>query len=742
MIRSPGEPRVGALGGRQRVAATATVVAGEVSRLLRLGNGSVVGGRVGLAIDPGLVKGLSVGKRCALVSGTNGKTTTTRLLVAALGGPEVVASSGAGANLPAGVAAALASSVSKKVAVLEVDEAYLGSVAVSTAPEVIALLNLSRDQLDRVNEVRMLAQRWRNALIALSSVAGPRVTVVANADDPLVTWAAQANAAGPTGGQPSEGTGDGSRLRVLFVAAGELWHEDATGCPSCGGRITFEPAGGWWCDCGFARPELHASLTPAGLELADGRLVPISLSMPARCNRANAAMAAVAASVMGTDVADALAAMSSVREVEGRFSTVRIDGITTRLLLAKNPAGWAELLDLLSGSDLPVVVGINSRIADGHDPSWLWDVPFEQLAGRFVVATGERCMDLAVRLKYAGVEHRLEGGQRKALKAAQNSEVEYVGNYTAFQQLRTSLAGRIGTARVGTAGGGRRKHPPAVTSGVTFKAQPVPMVGATGLESSLRIAIVHPDLLGTYGDGGNGKILACRAAWRGWPVELVLARSDRALPVADIYCLGGGEDGPQVEAAEILARSALNDAVSNGAVVLAVCAGFQIVGRSFPDAEGQSHEGLGLLDVVTVKNAGKRLVGEVVSDPSKPTLGAVDLEPFTGFENHSGLTHLGSGVMPLGTVRSGRGNGDDEATEGAVAGNVVGTYLHGPVLARNPALADALLSLATKQVPDSLDDSEERALREERLALAGQGDERAARKRSDLLSKLIRTRST
>ena len=221
----------------------------------------------------------------------------------------------------------------------------------------------------------MLAQRWHTALGELQSV-----TVVANADDPLVTWATQpldqaSEAHSPQEQSPQEQSPqDGASRRVLYVAAGDLWHEDATGCPACGGRITFAPGGGWSCECGFARPEVYASLTPAGLEFADGRVLPINLSMPARCNRANAAIAAVAASVMGTDAADALAAMSSVREVEGRFSTIRIDGVTTRLLLAKNPAGWAELLDLLEGSDQPVVVGINSRIADGHDPSWLWDV--------------------------------------------------------------------------------------------------------------------------------------------------------------------------------------------------------------------------------------------------------------------------------------------------------------------------------------------------------------------------------
>jgi UDP-N-acetylmuramyl tripeptide synthase len=259
---------------------------------------------------------------------------------------------------------------------------------------------------------------------------------VANADDPLVVWAAG-------GGSEAESEANSeAKSRVRYVAAGELWREDARGCPACGGRIALGEDGAWSCSCGFSRPQLYARLTADGLEIADGRVVPISLSLPARCNRANAAMAAVAAAVLGTDEAVALEAMAGVSEVEGRFSRITNDGVEARLLLAKNPAGWAELLDLLEGSETPVVVGINARIADGQDPSWLWDVPFERLAGRQLVATGERAADLGVRLKYAGVDHVVVRDQVAALSATGSAQVEYVGNYTAFQQLRRSVAPR------------------------------------------------------------------------------------------------------------------------------------------------------------------------------------------------------------------------------------------------------------------------------------------------------------
>jgi CobQ-like glutamine amidotransferase family enzyme len=241
--------------------------------------------------------------------------------------------------------------------------------------------------------------------------------------------------------------------------------------------------------------------------------------------------------------------------------------------------------------------------------------------------------------------------------------------------------------------------------------------------TSLRIAVVFPDLLGTYGDGGNGLLLARRAEWRGHQVDLCQATSDAALPEADIYCLGGGEDGPQVRAARTLIEDGtLARRVGDGAVVLAVCAGYQIVGASFPDAQGDPHPGLGLLDLTTTKGAGPRAVGEVVAEvteraPALPTL--------TGFENHGGRTTLGQGTVPLARVTRGVGNGDGSGTEGAVNGRVLGTYLHGPVLARNPALADLLLgwALGVDELTP-LDDSAATALRQERLGSTTGGTRR------------------
>ncbi|HEX6312287.1 MAG TPA: glutamine amidotransferase, partial [Acidimicrobiia bacterium] len=207
-------------------------------------------------------------------------------------------------------------------------------------------------------------------------------------------------------------------------------------------------------------------------------------------------------------------------------------------------------------------------------------------------------------------------------------------------------------------------------------------------DSVLRVGLVYPELLGTYGDRGNAVVLVQRARWRGHPAELVEVPASEPIPsLLDVYLFGGGEDDPQSMAAAGMRASGANvrQARANGAVVLAVCAGFQLIGHRYDTPEGESIEGLGLIDVVTRPGGGPRFIGEVVVEPEDPSLPRL-----TGFENHGGRTTLGAGERPLGRVITGVGNGD--GTDGVRAERLVGTYLHGPVLPRNPALADLLLS--------------------------------------------------
>ncbi|MHB2022531.1 MAG: type 1 glutamine amidotransferase [Mycobacteriales bacterium] len=226
-------------------------------------------------------------------------------------------------------------------------------------------------------------------------------------------------------------------------------------------------------------------------------------------------------------------------------------------------------------------------------------------------------------------------------------------------------------------------------------------------DSEMGVVLVYPSLLGTYGDGGNARVLAQRALWRGQRARVIEVGVDEALPEsADLFVLGGGEDTAQSLAVARLAADGTLGRVT--APIFAVCAGFQILGRDFLDASGRMQPGLGLLDVSTGRLPGQRAVGELLVEPFEAGIGTL-----TGYENHGGRTRLGPAARPLARVVVGTGNGD--GTEGARQDRVVATYLHGPALARNPGLADYLLSLVLGPLP-ALEDSEELELHRERIS--------------------------
>ncbi len=226
---------------------------------------------------------------------------------------------------------------------------------------------------------------------------------------------------------------------------------------------------------------------------------------------------------------------------------------------------------------------------------------------------------------------------------------------------------------------------------------------------SITIISIYPALLGTYGDAGNVLALRHQAALHGIVADVVEVAPGEPIPATgDLYVLGGGEDSAQTAAARgISADGALTVAAERGAAVLAICAGYQLLGEYFPDATSTPVPGLGLIDIRTDRLP-SRAVGELAADCALP-----GIPRLTGYENHGGATHRGAGVEPLGRVVTGVGNGD--GTEGAVSGHIVGTYLHGPGLARNPALADRLLGWCVGRDLEPVDQPDVDALREERL---------------------------
>ncbi len=379
----------------------------------------MIGGLVAMTLDRSILRQLGVGRRTVIITGTNGKSTTTRMTAAALSTLGAVATNAEGANMDAGLVAALAADRRAGLAALEVDEMHVPHVSDAVEPTALVLLNLSRDQLDRVGEINVIERTLRSGL-----ARHPNAVVVANCDDVLMTSAAY------------------DSPNVVWVAAGGSWANDSVSCPRSGEVIVREE--GHWYSTGadFKRPDPQWWFDDQTLFGPDGLAVPMRLALPGTVNRGNAAQAVAAAVALGADPAKAVAAVCMVDEVAGRYRTVRVGTHDARILLAKNPAGWQEALSMVDKHADGVVIAVNGQVPDGEDLSWLWDVRFEHFEQTRVVAAGERGTDLAVRLGYAGVEHTLVHDTVAAIESCPPGRVEVVANYTAFLQLNRRLTRR------------------------------------------------------------------------------------------------------------------------------------------------------------------------------------------------------------------------------------------------------------------------------------------------------------
>jgi lipid II isoglutaminyl synthase (glutamine-hydrolysing) len=434
--------------------------AATLSRLTRAGGGTTLPGRLLLAMDGAAIGRLAarLEKGSVVVSATNGKTTTSKMLAGLLEPELMVCHNRAGANLASGVASALLSAPDAALGLFEVDEAALPAVAAELRPAVVVLGNLFRDQLDRYGELEMVGERWASVT---GSLGDDRV-LVRNADDPLV-------ASLPSGSARvvSFGIADSS------AALAEMPHAaDSKWCARCGRRLVYTAVflghlGGWECAaCGLRRPALDVSAATVamhGLEACTFELrtplgaSPVRLPVPGLYNVYNALAAAAAACALGGVPLDRIVAgLERFDPAFGRFEQLHIAGRRVVLLLVKNPAGANEVLRTLAGDTDPreMVVALNDRIADGRDVSWIWDVDFELLSGNVsrVIATGTRAAEMGLRLSYAGVpagDLEVIADPARALDRAVSSgeaTVYLLATYTAMLELRAILVER-GVAR-------------------------------------------------------------------------------------------------------------------------------------------------------------------------------------------------------------------------------------------------------------------------------------------------------
>ena len=406
---------------RRKLARTAANLATTASRATGRGAGGMIGGLVANAIDPSIMNDLGGGRPVALVTGTNGKSTTTRMLTAALRTKYTVVSNEGGDNMDAGIISALLAGEDATHVVLECDELHVPHVAERLDASCLVLLNLSRDQLDRVGEINKIERALRACVNAR-----PDMTVIANCDDVLMTSVAW------------------DSPNVIWVSAGIGWLGDSVSCPRTGGSVIRD---GWdWYAVKklpngqeFRRPTTTWMITPEGIKHAD-TITPLELQLPGNANRGNATQAiAAAVECFDVPVAEAAAAAGTVDNVAGRYSTITHGDHQVHMLLAKNPAGWQEALSMVDRDADGLVIAVNGQVADGEDLSWLWDVVFESFEGIAVKAAGERSADLGVRLLYAGIEHETIPDPVAAIEACPPGKVEVLANYTAFRDLKKAL---------------------------------------------------------------------------------------------------------------------------------------------------------------------------------------------------------------------------------------------------------------------------------------------------------------
>jgi UDP-N-acetylmuramyl tripeptide synthase len=452
-------------GLRTAAAVTTAKVAAALSRRLGFGGGTALPGLVADAVAPRLASRLAarLGHGCILITGTNGKTTSARLVrnIAQAAGYWPVHNH-SGSNLMRGITACLIEATDargrlpqpeRRLGVFEVDEATLPEAAAALSPRVVAFTNLFRDQLDRYGEVESVAAVWRTAVAALP----PTTTVVLNADDPGVASLADA-CCGP----------------VLFYAVGDtscavdqIEHAaDARWCSACGQEYSYNAVfyghvGHWVCPgCGRARPAADIEATRVGqrpdhplsltLSTPSGKL-DLSLPVIGLYNVYNALAAVSVGVALGVPPDTIQGGVASFTAAFGRQERMTVRGREVQTILAKNPAGLNQVLRAISAEKGPknLLFLLNDDIADGRDVSWIWDVDFEMLAGQaaLLLASGRRAADMALRLKYAdidaspAIEEDTESALKMALALTPEGERLYViPTYTAMLQVRKLLA--------------------------------------------------------------------------------------------------------------------------------------------------------------------------------------------------------------------------------------------------------------------------------------------------------------
>ena len=680
-------------------------------------NGGNFLGKIAFYWNPEIFKYFKVNCPVIAVSATNGKTMTNNCIGYTLktAGKKVV-SNVEGNNMETGILSTilknctLTGKIKADYLVFEVDESYIPVVFKNFRLDTLLILNFFRDQLDRNGEVESLILRINEFLKTYTG------NLILNNDDPNVARLGQAN--------PSN-----SNIYYFSVDkykfATEKIKEAGEGkfCPFCKTRLEYEyyqysHVGKFKCpNCNFGDNEIYKLATNVDLKNRcfdiDGNTYKINGNSIYLIYNYTAVYSVCSLYDISNDVVKK--AFSNFALNNGRLEEITIHGVPTIINLAKNPTGSNVSLRILNEDDSQkeLLFVLNDNIADGFDVSWIWDINFNNLNNvSRIVTSGTRAYDIAIRIKTSGFPaEKIEPylSLADAVKALYKTDVKkyVIANYTSLQPTRHELKKfdemnkNNNVTDINTNDISKIKNPEVDTKEITQNIED--SQAQNNKEKSIKILYLYPDMLELYGDYGNIQVLKYRIESRGYKAIIDRYSIGDATPDFnnyDIVFAGGGADNEQSILAEDLVKYKENikEAVNNGVFFLLICGAYQLFGKYYKGVEGNIIPGLEVFDYYTVANPDrkKRCIGNIVIDAnlrsSNNDTDSTESNIKTkviGFENHGGQTFDISNSF--GNVLFGNGNKFGDAEEGFFNNNVIATYLHGPLLSKNPELCDYII---------------------------------------------------
>ena len=680
-------------------------------------NGGNFLGKIAFDWNPEIFKYFKVNCPVIAVSATNGKTMTNNCIGYTLktAGKKVV-SNVEGNNMETGILSTilknctLTGKIKADYLVFEVDESYIPVVFKDFRLDTLVILNFFRDQLDRNGEVESLILRINEFLKTYTG------NLILNNDDPNVARLGQAN---PSNNNIYYFSVD------KYKFATEKIKEAGEGkfCPFCKTRLEYEyyqysHVGKFKCpNCNFGDNEIYKLATNVDLKNRcfdiDGNTYKINGNSIYLIYNYTAVYSVCSLYDISNDVVKK--AFSTFALNNGRLEEITIHGVPTIINLAKNPTGSNVSLRILNEDDSQkeLLFVLNDNIADGFDVSWIWDINFNNLNNvSRIVTSGTRAYDIAIRIKTSGFPaEKIEPylSLADAVKALYKTDVKkyVIANYTSLQPTRHELKKfdemnkNNNVTDINTNDISKIKNPEVDTKEISQNIED--SQAQNNKEKSIKILYLYPDMLELYGDYGNIQVLKYRIESRGYKAIIDRYSIGDATPDFnnyDIVFAGGGADNEQSILAEDLVKYKENikEAVNNGVFFLLICGAYQLFGKYYKGVEGNIIPGLEVFDYYTVANPDrkKRCIGNIVIDAnlrsSNNDTDSTESNIKTkviGFENHGGQTFDISNSF--GNVLFGNGNKFGDAEEGFFNNNVIATYLHGPLLSKNPELCDYII---------------------------------------------------